>query len=214
MRIYLIPGLGVDQRLFMNLDLPGHEVQYLHWIAPEKNESLQQYALRLAKQIDASQPFALGGVSYGGMCAVEIAKVLKPQKLILISSAKGYGELPWTIKLWRYFPLHRLFGDKFYITMGLFFHRLFGIKGREQKKLFGEMLRSMPRGYFMPACNNIINWRNRSCEDVLHVHGTGDLILPIWNVKNPVRIEGGSHVMVLNNAKEVSEAIMKYISAP
>jgi pimeloyl-ACP methyl ester carboxylesterase len=210
MRIYFIPGLGVDHRLFANLDLPGHEVSYVKWIVPHRNEPLKDYALRLAEQIDTSQPFILGGVSFGGMCATEIAKVLKPQKLILVSSAKKGSELPLAIRFFRCFPLQKLIrSDCFYIKMALMLWRIFGFRGRDQYKLFKEMMESMPRGYFAPACNCVINWRNNEHEETLHIHGDNDKILPFRYICNAVRIAGGTHVMVLNNAKEIGSIIMR-----
>ena len=213
MRIYFIPGLGVDHRLFMNLELPGHEIHFVKWIVPHKNEPLKDYALRLTDQIDPSKPFALCGVSFGGMCATEIAKVLKPEKLILISSAKKGSEIPLTIRSFRFFPLQKIISsDRFYIRFALLTWRAFGFKGREQYKLFKEMMESMPRGYFAPACNCVISWKNTEHEKTLHLHGTADLILPFHNINDPVRVKGGSHVMVLNNAKEVSAIIMNELS--
>jgi hypothetical protein len=210
MRIYFIPGLGVDERLFMNLKLPGYELRYIHWILPDKNESLPAYALRLAEQIDTSQPFILSGVSFGGMCATEIAKVLKPVKVILISSCKTNDELPWNIRCWKYFPLHKLLGDRFYINSALRGKEAFGFKGKEQKKLLRDMLESMPAGYFPRACNCIIEWKNSSYEqNTIHIHGDNDHILPFRNIKNAIRIKGGSHVMVLNSAEEVSRTLLE-----
>lgn len=211
MRIYLIPGLGVDERLFMNLRLPGCEVYYIRWILPHKNESLPQYALRLADQIDTSQPFMLGGVSFGGMCATEIAKTLKPVKVILISSCKTHDELPWYIRGWKYFPLHKLFGDRFYINLAVRFKGMFGFR-KDQEKLFRDMLESMPKGYFQRACNCIISWKNDSHEPTVHIHGDNDRILPFSYIKNAIRVKGGSHVMVLNDAEEVSRLVMEVIS--
>lgn len=209
MKIYFIPGLGVDERLFINLQLEGHEVHYIKWILPHKNESLRDYALRLAEQIDTSKPFALGGVSFGGMCATEIAKVLTPRKVILISSCKGDNELPWMIRCWKYFPLHKLFGDKFYINFAVRIKERFGFHGKEQEKLFRDMMQSMPAGYFSRACNCIINWHNRHHVLTIHLHGDNDRILPFRNIKDVIRIAGGSHVMVLNNAGEISRQILQ-----
>lgn len=209
MRIYFISGLGVDHRLFMNLELPGYEAHHIKWIVPHRNESVKDLAMRLSVQIDASEPFVLCGVSFGGMCATEIAKVLKPQKLILISSAKKGSELPWTVRMFRYFPLQRVItSDRFYIRMALTLWRIFGFKGRGQYNMFRDMMESMPRGYFAAACNCVVNWRNQEHEDTLHIHGDNDLILPYWNIRNAIRIKRGSHVMVLNNAREISGIIM------
>ena len=54
MKVYFISGLAADKRIFKNLRLPeGFEPVYLDWISPLKDESLRDYALRLAKKIDA-----------------------------------------------------------------------------------------------------------------------------------------------------------------
>lgn len=214
MRIYFISGIGVDGRMFMNLDLPGHELHYIQWIIPGKEESLPSYALRLAAQISIDEPFALVGLSFGGMCAMEIAKVYKPEKLILLSSAKGEKELPWDIKIYRYLPLNKLFRkDGFYIRMALLIWKLFGFRGKEQYRLFKDMLATAPRGYFARASDCIINWRNREYYPCLHIHGDRDKILFFHNIRNPYRIRGGEHVCVLNNAEEVSLAMKEYLDS-
>ncbi|MCC6838309.1 MAG: alpha/beta hydrolase, partial [Bacteroidia bacterium] len=86
MNIYCIPGMGVNERLFRNLKLEGCRIHYIKWLTPFKNETLQQYAIRLSEQIDQSQPFCLIGVSFGGLCAIEISKKLNPAQTFLVSS--------------------------------------------------------------------------------------------------------------------------------
>ena len=87
MKIYGISGLGADKRIFdsLNLDYPLIPVD---WIEPTENESLKDYSNRLLKVIDTKSDFALLGVSFGGLVAVEISKVLKPRLTIIISSAE------------------------------------------------------------------------------------------------------------------------------
>ncbi len=59
----------------------------MDWIEPLKNESLKNYAQRISNKITSDNP-TLIGLSFGGILAVEISKILKLQKVILISSAK------------------------------------------------------------------------------------------------------------------------------
>ncbi|UZR94880.1 hypothetical protein [Chondrinema litorale] len=93
MKIYAISGLGADERVFKYLKLDC-ELIPLHWIKPQKNESIESYALRLSKNIDTKQEtFGILGVSFGGLIATEITKVLNPKFTILISSAETKGEL-------------------------------------------------------------------------------------------------------------------------
>lgn len=214
MVVYLIPGLGVDHRVFSKLRLDGHELRFIKWIVPVMGESLTHYAMRLAKQIDTSQPFALIGFSFGGMLATEIAKKLYPEKVIIISSAKGDDELPWRIKLMRIVQAHRLAPEWLYRRFAWMLKRFYGIKGKEQDELFHSMIHSMPKGYRKAASNCIINWKNREHPHLLHIHGDHDIVIPYHNIKNAVCIRGGSHFMLLDRAGEISAIINEHLSKP
>lgn len=85
-KAYVFSGLGVDKRVFDNMDFGDLQVEFVDWITPEKTESLQQYALRLSGCIDTENPVLIG-LSFGGMIAVEISKVMRCRKTILIASA-------------------------------------------------------------------------------------------------------------------------------
>ncbi|MGK6351614.1 hypothetical protein [Parapedobacter sp. DT-150] len=44
-------------------------------------------------------------------------------------------------------------------------------------------------------------------SNTVHIHGTADRILPFRFVKADYVIPGGSHLMVVNRAKEISDII-------
>ncbi|WP_443946477.1 alpha/beta fold hydrolase [Pedobacter sp. AW1-32] len=97
MNVYFISGLGADRRIFSNINLrPDLKIIHVNWIAFGKKESLEKYAARLSLQIDTSISFALVGVSFGGIIAVELAKLLKPSATVIISSSVKRTELPLT----------------------------------------------------------------------------------------------------------------------
>ena len=77
-KLYLIPGMGADARLFEGLRREGLEFEVLEFIPPVKGESLREYALRMGERIDTTKPYVLGGQSLGGTMATEIASVLQP----------------------------------------------------------------------------------------------------------------------------------------
>ena len=104
MKAYFISGLGADKTIFRNIRIPASiEPVYIEWIEAKKNETLASYAHRISACIDTTEPFILVGLSFGGMIAVEISKLYKPYKLILISSIPGIQDLPklykWAGKL-------------------------------------------------------------------------------------------------------------------
>src|SRR6478752_103643 len=99
MKVYFISGLAADSRVFHHIRLAEeHEMVHLQWIEPVVNETLGSYAERLAEKIDTAEPFALVGLSMGGMIAAEIAQTYKPVSTILISSIPCSLHLPTYFK--------------------------------------------------------------------------------------------------------------------
>jgi pimeloyl-ACP methyl ester carboxylesterase len=210
-KLYLIPGLATDGRLFHRLELPGFEMKVIKWETFLPGDTMPSYAERLARQIDDTEPFHLLGVSFGGMCAVEVAKIKTPEKLILISSAKGSDELPLFIKMFRYFPLHRLFPQWFIIKLSEGVKAALGRLKDSDRELLVTMLREVPERYLNGSIGCIVSWDKPSREldnmDVLHVHGTLDRVIPIRNIKGAIPVKGGTHFMVLNKAEIVNKVL-------
>jgi len=209
LNVYCIPGLGVNERLFKNLKLNNCTIYHIKWEIPLKNESLAHYAMRLAKQIDSSKPFILIGVSFGGMCSVEISKKLNPLKTFIVSSAKGINEIPLKMKMWKYLPLHKYLSDNFYKKSAMLVKKQFGVSNGEQQRKFLEMLNTAPKNYFAATVNSIVSWNNKShSENIIHIHGTSDKILPLKNgIKYDYLIKGGTHFMIVNKADEINSII-------
>lgn len=209
--VYCIPGLGINEEVYSNLKLEGYNLKFIKWISPLKNEKLPEYALRLAEQMDTTQPFALMGMSFGGMCAIEIAKKFKPLKTILVSSCKTSAEIPMSITMWGMLPFYAHMNDAFFIKGAITSKALFGVKGEELTVLFERMLNTAPEHYFAGAVNCIISWKNKEVPaNVVHIHGKSDLILPYYNISAcDYPINEGTHFMIMDKAAEISEIINK-----
>lgn len=211
LNVYCIPGMGVNERLFRNLKLNNCNILHIKWETPFKGESLADYAMRLAGQIDTSKPFALIGVSFGGMCATEIAKKLKVEKVFIVSSCKLSSELPRRISILKWFPVYKFFHDGLYKNAVMLARKQFGVITEEQKANFKKMLEIAPANYYNGAVNCIATWKNDSYpETLVHIHGTADKVLPYKRIiKCDHMIKGGTHFMILNRAAEISEIINK-----
>ena len=91
--IYFIPGLAASSKIFerIHLDHNLYDLNYLEWLEPKKNETLDEYIKRFVALIDKPNAILIG-VSFGGIIAQEIAKRIPYQKLVIISSIKSKKE--------------------------------------------------------------------------------------------------------------------------
>lgn len=212
MKIYFISGLGADERAFQSLDLDGIEPIHLCWMEPEKNETMQAYAKRMAERITTPEPIIIG-LSFGGMMAIEIAKCIPVKKLILISSAKGKHELPPYFTLCRYIPFHKLLPLHLVSLNTKIMFNILGGRTEDQKKNLIEIIKGTVKGFNRWAIDKIVKWDNRETPaDTVHIHGNKDNLLPYRYVKADYQIAEGGHFMIVNNAKEISALLKKLIS--
>lgn len=205
--LYVLSGLGVDHRVFEQFRFENRKVVFLAWIPPVKKESLASYAKRIAQQITTESPILIG-LSFGGMVAIEIAKIRTVQKVIVIASAKGKCEIP---------PLFRFFGRlKFNLLLpatllkrsNRLTYWFFGVYTQEDKKLLKTILNDTDPVFLQWAIAAILTWQNTVIPSgVLHIHGDQDRLLPYRFVAADYCISGGGHFMTVNKASQI-EAII------
>lgn len=211
--IYCLSGLGADERLFASLDLGNQHVVHIPWGNPGSHRDLTSYAASLAKGITSEKPVLLG-VSLGGIVAVEIAKHIPAARVILISSAKTYKELPSYYRIAAKLGFHKL-GTRYMALR--FIHVVnwfFGLKKKDEQMLVWNMILDTHVIFFRWAARQILSWRNIFLPThCIHIHGTADRVIPFRNVSATHVIEGGCHLMVVDRAAEISE-IIKQALAP
>lgn len=86
-RLFLITGFALDKSAFSKLDLPRDRVRTLDLIAVQPGDTLATYACRLIDATDYAPTDWIGGVSLGGMLALEIARMRGSRGGVLIASA-------------------------------------------------------------------------------------------------------------------------------
>ncbi len=208
-KVYFISGLGADKRAFSLLDLSFCEPEFIDWISPVKNESLQSYAMRLRQQIKEEHPTVVG-VSFGGMLACEMAKADNKMKVIIIASNKSADEFPVYLRMAKYFPIYKWLPGKLLKTRKL--NWMLGAKGEEQKKLIRAILSDSDPAFLKWAVGAILNWKEKIVPaNVKHIHGTADKLLPFRYVKADFEITGGTHLMSINKPVEVAALLKQLI---
>jgi len=208
MTLYLIGGLGADERVFNYLRL-NSETQIIKWIEPKPKEELKDYANRLLKQINQEDEFGILGVSFGGIVAIEISKLIKPKKLILISSVETRGQLPRKYLSIGKMQILKLIPNQFIKPPKPLLGFLFGAKNEQ---LLEQILSDTKPEFIRWALNAIINWSNDiKTIEAIRIHGTKDKLIPL---KGKARqIKDGGHFMIVDKAVEISKLVneqMKY----
>lgn len=209
MKIYALSGLGTDGRIFSHLTVD-HEIIPIKWAQFQKEDTLAVYASRLLSQIETDEPFALMGVSFGGMLAVELAKVLQPEKVILISSAATHHELPTIARIANLTSLHRVLPSRIYKppTWASF---LGFPMDRPKREIAKGIIRDMDHVFIKWALGAIVTWRNDVIpKNMVHIHGRLDPIIPLKKRMN-AEVIGLGHFIVLKEAKKISGRINRII---
>lgn len=214
MKIYLIPGLGADKRMYTPQLKLFPEAEVLEHLPAVKGETLTQYAQRLAQGIDTSAPFVLIGTSLGGMIALELTNYVQPSKVILLASVKGRDELPAFIRSMRYLNFHKLIPPGFYKRInGLMAARLDSRRDSTVAALIREMTLDASPQFIDWAINAVINWQPQfnMPDNLVHIHGSNDTLFPIRHIKQAIVIKNGSHVMNLTLSAEVNKALKEVV---
>lgn len=213
MILYCLSGLGVDKRSFQNIHPEGVELVHIEWIDPEKNETLADYAKRLFDKINHEDNYNLLGVSFGGMIAVEFAKIKKPGKLFLVSTITNKKELPLTFKIGGVLRLHKIIPTALLRNSNFITNYLFSVHSKEDKKLLKEILHDTDPHFLKWAMNAIVYMSGRidihpesANQTEFRIHGLKDKMLPMKFHVNYI-VENGGHFMIVSRGEEISRII-------
>ena len=141
--IYIFSGLGADERVFQKLDFSGYNVTFIEWETPQQNETIENYATRLLPQIKTDKPILIG-LSFGGIMAVEVAKQINTEKIILVASAKTKSEIPFYYRWAGKLGLHDLLPSKLLKQSNFITNWFFGTTSAFEQQL----LKTIPTLFF------------------------------------------------------------------
>ena len=204
MKLYLIGGLGADERVFKFLTL-NHETQVINWIKPAAKEKIEFYTKRLLEQINQEEKFGILGVSFGGIIAIELAKLSNPEKVILVSSVETDNQLPKTYIALGKTRILNVIPNSLIKPPKQLLGFLFGAKN---KQLLEQIINDTSPEFIRWALNSIINWSNKSNTiELIRIHGTKDRLIPLKG--EAITIKEGGHFMIVDKAEEVSKLVNK-----
>ena len=208
MKVYLIPGLAADSRVFHRIRLPeGHEAIPLDWIRPLPGESLPDYAGRLGESIVPNTPFALIGLSFGGMVATEIARRKAPSRLVLLSSIPTPTHLPpyfrhaGSLRLDQKVPVGLL-------KKGIVWRRMLEWNANEDRALITDIVRKSDPAMIRWSMRAILEWKaDPPPGPYVQIHGSRDIVLPLRYTRPTHVVSGAGHLMVMDRAPFINDIL-------
>ena len=210
MNIYLFSGLGADERLFQKLKpVPGYTYVPVPFVDPASAKTLVDYAKLMISAHNFQAPCIFGGVSIGGMIAQEVAQIIKPEKLILISTLQFRNELPNLFK-WANNRLVKSLLSKSVLETIAAVGDKFTIKSTEGRELFYSMLQDSDPSFMKFGAGVVMGWEPPKANvPIIRIHGTSDRVFPLSriNEKKCKLIGGGNHFMIYERGEEIGEML-------
>ena len=217
-KLYLVPGFLTDKTIYKSfLEDDRFDVEVLEFISTlSKEETIESYANRLSKKIDKTQPFSILGTSFGGLLAIEISKIIEPEKIIFVSSAKNRKELNPLMKVSGSSNLLDFVSDSFVkktITTGYSIGKKLVTPIKEiHSQDIESMVNRIDGRLEKWIMKKINNWQGKNpIENYLHLHGDKDPVFPIKNIENCITIKGGTHNMIVNKSEEIKELVLEFL---
>lgn len=211
--VYFMPGLAASSLIFERIELPEEtfEMHLLDWEMPIPNETLKEYARRMASLV-THENAVLVGVSFGGVLVQEMAQFLKLRKVIIISSVKCNMEVPLRMKFAKSTKAYKLVPTSLMKNVEVLSKFSFGTAVKQRLKLYEKYLSMREKVYLDWAIEQMIMWERTEIDTkVVHIHGDIDEVFPIKNIKNCITIKGGTHIMILSKFKWLNENLPKII---
>ncbi len=209
--IYCISGLGADETAFQKLTFPeNYRIIHLEWLEPFEDETLENYSKRFSEKISDKLPIIIG-LSFGGIIAQLITKYIRPESVILISSTISTENIQKIRKLFRVLPFHKIIPDFLYSKTNFIVHYLFGLKSPEGEQLLSQIFRNSNLIFVKWAIQKLIDIESIPVIECpfFQIHGDNDKLIS-FKSKNPESefiIQKGGHLMIHENADEVSKVI-------
>lgn len=196
----MMPGLAANPSIFEYIQLPEEdfEIHWLSWKLPLPNESLQDYAKRMAIDVIHKNPVLIG-VSFGGVLVQEMAHFLALKKLIIVSSVKSRKEIPPSMKLAGKTKAFKILPTGIVNYFGQLEKLPIGDFARRRIQLYKQYMSVDHPRYLDWAIENMLCWNPKfQHQDVVHIHGDEDAVFPLKYIQQPIVVEGGTHIMIIN----------------
>ncbi|OVE81629.1 hypothetical protein BVY03_03235 [bacterium K02(2017)] len=194
--LYILPGMGADSKMY---SAPWHtlpDTKFINWPQYANETTLKQIAQKLIDNHQIKSSDTIAGSSMGGMVALEIAAILKINKVILIGSAINSNEI--NSFLLSLAPLTKITPVKF----------IQALAGKSSNDVSQQFANTDPQ-FIKEMCQAIKNWQGVDFvpNELIRIHGEKDHIIAC--PENCFKINGAGHLVAMSHADECCDFLRK-----
>ena len=207
--------MGADSRLFRSIRIPEAEIVAPDYSEPAAKEALPQYASRMADRLNIQAADVVGGASFGGMLAGEIARQRPVAGLIVLGTCLHPARLPqsyrWVERAGPFIP-DSILGLR---SWRPWVRWCFAPLSRDAETCLVEMAASYPTAQIREFGRMVMAWsglENVSCP-VLSIHGNCDRIIPLKCAEPNLVLNDAGHAFTLTHAEQTNSAIREFFRA-
>jgi len=188
-RIFILPGMGADERMYPGPWRSLPNAQFLRWPAYAGEESIDAVVWRMVAEYNIVPGSVVIGSSLGGMVGCEIANRMQLSALFLIGSACEPSEV------------NRILAALHPLANVVPFRQLQSLVGK-LPSAYAELFTEADPEFVRSMCHAIFKWNGLQpgVPRPIRLHGTQDLVIPCPDSAD-LRIEGG-HMLSLTHPEE------------
>lgn len=223
-RLILLPGLGSSPAVFDHQRKAfGDRLETPAFIPHEPNESVAAYAKRWAKQLSRpgdERPLFIGGTSFGGMLAQEMARHLspKPRAVLLISTTREANKVTGIMQLaellGRGVPTGSV--NKTLPLLSLGFALREGLDDDDKGRLM-QGARETDQALAKWAGGVAVGWQGYEATSddppMYQIHSKKDWVIkaPSAGTPNVELVEGNHHLLHMTHPKTVNRFLFEHV---
>jgi pimeloyl-ACP methyl ester carboxylesterase len=179
------------------------------WIEPLNDEDLSSYAGRMARHLSVNCPCFVGGTSFGGFVALEMARHMHAKACFLIGSVKSSEELPWRVRSMK-------------AVAGFAGPAMFGMCGTAANfaakhanriltpatRQFLIQLAEADRKFLRWASRAVLTWKAPAealSTPIFQIHGARDRVLPVRLTRPDLIVPSAGHLLAMTHADDVNQ---------
>jgi len=207
-RLYMFAGMNRNTRVFRKQlqAIPNSIIVPLP--QPNKNESLNHYALRVVESVRFDDNPFLVGISFGGIVALEVAPLVNARCCFLISSIRSPDQLPPAFRFFRLmsFKAERTL-QAVSITAAAIPHVL-----RTPSTTRLANIRGINGAWHRWAISAVLRWKPNpaiASVPILQLHGQRDTLFPARYVRADIVVPDAGHLLPITHSQIVNELLVR-----